>query len=137
MQEIVDFDKHFFDIKKHKPQKGQVLAVFNAIAEFTDGFPKDQIVSLLLHNPKGAELAVKVVHNLCHAVERDAIKVCLAMATDLASGMTEQEVIAKHYEFELKIYYWTNEEYVPQDDPRWYTIKILNSLVEKTMPAAT
>ena len=67
METVIDeknFEEYFFDVRRHKPRKGQVMAKFSAIAELIDGQMKEHIVYLLKAMPNGAESAVKVIHKL-------------------------------------------------------------------------
>jgi hypothetical protein len=125
-----NFDQYFFDIKKHRPQKGQVLARYAAVAELTDKFPKGALVDMLVHNPKAPELVPKVLRNMCHVLEKDATRLALEMANDLVAGMTESEVISKSYRMQIELFFWAKPEYVPRDDPHWSCVEIINSLEE-------
>ena len=126
-----NFNDYFYPVKKYKPQKGQVLARFSAMAELIGGFPKDQIVSMLKTNPKGGNLAPQLLRNICNATEKESIRVAKEIATDLANGLSYKEVIDKPYKFFLEVFYWTNEECVPKDSPNWMTIKMLNNVFEE------
>lgn len=123
-----NFGEYFFDVKKHAPKKGQVLAKFTAVAELVNAFPKDQIVRMLLHNPKGGDLAPKVLRNICNATEAESVNLAKRIAQDLAEGMSEDEVLNKPYEYIMELFFWTNEECVPKDCPNWTTIKMLNNM---------
>ena len=104
-----------------------MLARYCAKAEFIDKFPKPAIVDLLVNNPKGAELAPKVLQNMCHMHEIDSINVAIAMAEDLVQGMSEQEVIQKPYPCTIEKWFWTQKDYIPKQDPHWNAIDIIHS----------
>jgi hypothetical protein len=136
VSEIIDetnFHEYFFPVKEYKSKKGQVLACFTAIAELVNDFPKDQIVKMLLTNVKGGELVPKVLRNICNATEKESLRLAKAIAQDLAAGMAVAAVLNKPYEYHMEIYYWTNEECVPKDDPHWFTIKMLNDIEQKSV----
>lgn len=118
-----NFEQYFFDVRKNKPQEGQVMAKFTAIAAFGEGTGKQDVVNLL---KKGrAEQASRVMQKLHWAKVPDCYKVCREISEDLVSGMSEQEVISKEYEYVLEAYYYTQREYVPKDDPRWDLIQLM------------
>lgn len=121
------FNNNFFDIRKHRPQKGQILAQYRAVAHFVDGWVKRNLINVLLTNKVGAKTAQKVMRNMCCATEEDSINIPLQMAKDLAEGMTVEEVAAKEYRMVVQYNYWTKKECVPEDDPHWLTIDIVNN----------
>lgn len=129
MTEIVidetNFDQYFFDVRKHKPEKGQVMACYDAIAEFIDGDLKRDIVNLLLYNDNAGESAPRVFQKLGGASYKDSIKVIKEMVEDLLS-MSVDQVLKKPYEYHLQLFYYTKEEYIPKDDPHWSKIKLVN-----------
>lgn len=134
--ELEWFEQNFFDIRKHKPQKGQCLAQFRAVADFVDGWVKQNVLELLVTNAVGAESARKVLKNMCAATEIDSIRVPLAMCRDLMKGMSEAEVLLKDYKMVIEQYYWTKQENVPTDDAHWSIISILNTdELDKVMKA--
>ena len=51
MNEVIinenNFEEYFFDVRKHKPKHGQVMARYAAVAEFVDGMMKKNIIDLL------------------------------------------------------------------------------------------
>lgn len=122
-----EFKDKFFDIRKHKPERGQILAQYRAVAYFVDGWVKRNVISILEKNEAGAETVRKVMRNLVCAVEEDSIRIPFEMAKDLSSGMSKDEVAKKEYKMIVEYNYWTARENVPDDDPHWFTIDILNS----------
>lgn len=120
-----NFHEYFFDVRKFKPQPGQVMAKYTAVAYLEDGQLKRDLIDLLL-KPGKAEAAVRVMRVLGGAVEKDSYRVPREMAADLASGMSVEEVANKSYKFLLEHFFWADRDVVPQDDPHWYTIPLLN-----------
>jgi hypothetical protein len=119
------FETKFFDIRKHRPKKGQVLARYRATADFVDAWVKRNVITLLSTGEAGAESARAVLRNMCGAIEVDSIKVALEMAKDLRT-MTVEEVAAKDYRMVVEYNYWTEKENIPENDPHWTTINLLN-----------
>mgnify|MGYP003418577311 FL=1 len=129
METVIDeknFEEYFFDVRRHKPQKGQVMAKFSAIAELIDGQMKEHIVYLLKAMPNGAESAVKVIHKLGCATYGDAIRVALEIAEDLLQGECESSVVSKPYEYHYEQFFYTERDNIPLDDPHWSALDILN-----------
>jgi len=120
-----NFEDKFFDTRCHKPKSNQVLARFSAVAEFIDGGEKRQVLELL-GNENTAFSISSIMTKLCHATLMDSYRVPRMMAKDLLEGMTEEEVLAKPYEFELEMFYYTDPHDVPKDDPHWSIISTLN-----------
>lgn len=125
-----NFHEHFFDITKFKPQKGQVLARYTAMAEFVSGDVKDFVVSALLNNPMGAEMSSKVMKHHCHATDECASAVPLQIAEDLKSGMSIDEVKSKPYKMQIEYFYWTAPDNIPTDDCHWEMITVSKSEME-------
>src|SRR4051812_8079661 len=121
-----EFEAKFFDIRKHKPKPGQILAQYRAVAHFVDDWVKRNVIKVL-QGEAGAETAQKVLHNMCGALEEDSIRVPLEMAKDLAAGMSVDEVAKKEYRMIIQYNYWTERDNVPKDDPHWLTIDIINT----------
>ncbi len=119
------FEENFFDVRKHKPKKGQVLAQFRAAAAFVDGWVKENVVTLLKDNMAGAESAHKVMRNMVGAVEEDAVKVLLEITEDLMAGVDVDTVLQKEYKMIVEYFYWTTRECVPTDDPHWQIITVV------------
>jgi hypothetical protein len=119
-----NFHEYFFEIAKYKPQKGQVLARYTAMAEFVEGDVKDFVVSALLNNAMGAEMSSQVMKHHCHATDEYASAVPLEIAKDLKDGMTAEEVKKKAYRFQVEYFYWTAPENIPTDDVHWEMITV-------------
>jgi hypothetical protein len=125
--EITDenFDEYFFDVRKHGPKRGQIMACYTATAEFVDGNLKRDITYLLASTNKAKE-CVQLLRKLGWANEQDAIRVCKEIAEDLHAGMHSDEIAEKVYKYKLEAFYYTQREYVPEDDPHWSTIELTN-----------
>ncbi len=125
--EITDqnFSEFFFDVRTHKPKKGQIIACFTAMAELVDSIEKTNLVELIKNTDK-MEAATQVMRKLFHASELDAIRVTKEIAEDLLKDMTIEEILKKPYSYKIEIFYYTEAENVPKDDPHWSVISILN-----------
>ena len=120
-----NFDQYFFDVRTHKPKRGEILARYTASAEFIDGRLKKDVIDLIYNRDK-AEAATRVMRKLGFATEREALRVCKELAKDLAHGMTPKEVEEKIYKYQVEVFYYTQKEYVPTDDPHWSIISLTN-----------
>jgi len=120
-----NFDKHFFDVRRNKPSKGDVIACYRAMAEFVRGNEKKNILDLLIKYEK-AEATAQVMRKLLFASEQDAYRVPKEMAEDLINGMSEEEVMDKPYKYTFEAFYYTNPENIPMNDPHWTTISLIN-----------
>ena len=120
-----NFHEYFFDVRMHQPRSGQVMARFRSRAELVDGQLKRDMVNLLIKHERGGEAAKQVMKKLACAIETDAIKVPLEMASDLARGMSADEVCEKPYEYGLECFYYTDAANVPKNDKHWEIIKLI------------
>jgi hypothetical protein len=123
---IDDFEEYFHDVRKCRPQEGEVLAKFTAMADLVDDWPKRNMIALLVGKKCGSESVKKVMRNMIGAVEIDSIRVPLQMAIDLANGFTKEDVYAKPYHFQMEQYWWAKREHVPTDDPHWTVIPMVS-----------
>lgn len=119
-----NFHEYFFDVRKHKPKTGQVMARFEAIAELTDGQIKRDLVYLLSQGDKGGQSSQKVMRKLGGATEADSIRIPKEITGDLLSGMSVEDVCAKPYKYHLETFYYTEKQNVPKDDPHWSIISL-------------
>jgi hypothetical protein len=119
-----NFGSYFFDVKKHAPKEGQVMARYIAKAELVGGEEKGYLIDMLITNPMGAEMGVQMSQNLFGAQEKEAIKLCKDIAQDLLNGIPRHQVMEKPYSYTLERFYWTEEKYVPKDDPHWQAIQV-------------
>lgn len=118
-----NFHEYFFDARHHRPQNGQVMAKFTAIAIFGSGHEKQDIIKLLKMDK--AHQASQVMQRIHLAKAPDCYRVLREMCEDLHSGMSDVEVENKEYEFTLEAIYYTKKEYVPKRDPHWETLQVL------------
>lgn len=118
-----NFQQYFFDARQNKPKKGQILAKYTANAELREGRLKTDLLSLLKTDKvKGA---IQVLHKLGGARYPDNIRVCREILEDFISGLSEEEIIKKPYKYVLEQLFYTERQYVPQNDPHWSTIDLL------------
>jgi hypothetical protein len=95
-----NFHKYFFDVRKHGPKSGQVMAKFTAVAVFGDGPEKRDVINLLKIDK--AFQATMVLHKIHCARTPDCYRVCREICEDLISGMSDEEVEAKEYQFVIE-----------------------------------
>jgi hypothetical protein len=81
-----NFESYFFDVRKHRPKPGQVMARFTAMADFVDGQMKRDVVYLLRECKGGAKGAQRVMRKLAGAVEGDSIRVLREMSRPCCCG---------------------------------------------------
>lgn len=117
-----NFYEHFFDARKHRPKKGQVLAKFTAIAEFIDGKGKRDVIQLLKMDK--AHQAAQVMKKIHGAKEPDCYRICREMAEDLLMT-SEVDVENKPYEYVIEHFYYTQRELVPRTQ-HWELIQLVN-----------
>lgn len=118
-----NFGEYFFDARQNRPQKGQVMAKFTAIAIFADGPQKRDIINLLKIDK--AYQASQIMQRIHSARVPDCYRVLREMCEDMVSGMSDEEVEKKEYQFVLEAIFYTKKEYVPKRDPHWETLTVL------------
>lgn len=121
-----NFNQYFRDVLTNRPQPGDVMASYKAVAELRDGELKEQIVESLFLENIGPKKAVTLMTKLGKAPRQEAIKLVKKIFMDLYNGMSKPMVISKTYEYLFEIFYYTKEEYVPRDDKHWEIVKIQN-----------
>lgn len=128
MEEITEenFSEYFFDIRQHKPKRGQIMARYAAIADFIGGGMKKNIIELLQKDK--AVAAVNVLRKLGCATEKDSVRICKEICADLLV-LSLEEVEKKSYQFVMEMFFYTDKIHVP-DDPHWSMISIINSDLE-------
>lgn len=118
-----NFKDYFFDVRQHKPQPGQIMAKFTAVAEFVGSDAKKDIMYLMtLNKAHQASMVMRKIHG---AKEPDCYRVCREIAEDILAGKTEKEIIEKPYEFVVEFFFYTKREYVPKNDPHWETLSLM------------
>lgn len=120
-----NFEEFFFDVRKHKPKKGQVLARYMAIADLVDSGEKRDVIELLRNTNKVIP-TTNVMKKLLFACELDSYTVPRQIVEDLISGMSVDDVAAKPYRYKVEIFFYTKPEHIPRDDPHWNCISLLN-----------
>lgn len=118
-----NFSSYFFDVRQHRPQKGQVMAKFTAVAEFVGKQAKQDIMYLMTLDK--AHQAAMVMQKIHGAKEPDCYRVCREIAEDILAGKGEQEIVDKPYEFVVEFFFYTKREYVPKNDPHWETLSLM------------
>jgi hypothetical protein len=121
-----NFTQYFRDCRNNRPEKGDILAKFTAIAEFVDGRMKKDIIDLLYNKDNKVNAAIQVMRKLGCATEKDSIRICKEICQDLFSGMKFEEVESKVYKYQMESFYYTKKEYVPVGDPHWSLIGLTN-----------
>lgn len=134
-----NFEEYFFDARRFRPKRGQVMACYTAMVDFVDGFEKRQLIDLLQTTDKAVP-AANVMKRLCYAVEPDCYRVPREMMGDLLSGMTSDEVAEKKYRFKTEMFYYCDPENVPTDDLHWSCVTLKNldnflDAIEKESPS--
>lgn len=124
-----NFNQYFFDARTHRPQKGQVMAKFTAVAMFGAGPEKRDIIKLMKMDK--AHQASQVMQRIHLAKAPDCYRLLREICEDLVSGMSEEEVEKKEYEFIMEAIFYTKKEYVPNRDPHWETLQTLEFDPEK------
>jgi len=119
-----NFNDYFFDVRQHGPQKGQVMAKFSAVAVLGSGQEKLDLVNLLKTDK--AHQASQVMNRIHLAKAPDCYRVLREMCEDLLSGMSDEDVNQKEYEFILEAVFYTKREYVPKNDPNWETLHVID-----------
>lgn len=118
-----NFSQYFFDVRKHGPKEGQVMAKFSAVAIFSEGPEKRDIIKILKKDK--AQAAAMVMRKIHCAREPDCYRICREICEDLMSGMSDDDVAKKEHEFVIEAFYYTKKEYIPKGDPHWETIDII------------
>ncbi len=118
-----NFEEYFFDVRKHRPKPGQIMAKYTAVAEFVGPQGKRDIMKLMTMDK--AHAACQVMTKLHGAKAPGNYRVCREIAEDMLTGMSEQEIIDKPYDFVVEFFFYTQREYVPKGNPHWETIQLL------------
>jgi len=117
-----NFGEHFFDVRIHKPQRGQVMACYSAIGEFVDSIEKGHVVDLLKKDK--VEPAIQVMTRLHGATYKSALEILKKMTQDMLAGKTDQEIRETPYRIHVEWRYYTKKELIPQDDPHWECVSV-------------
>jgi hypothetical protein len=66
------------------------------------------------------------MRKLLHAHDADAIRVPRQITEDLIAGMSHDEIAKKKYRYTVEVFFYTQPEYIPTDDPHWSSVSLLN-----------
>lgn len=127
MEELIinddNFNDYFFDVRINRPKKGQVMAKYTAVAYFVASPQKMDIIKLLKTDK--ATSAAQLMKKIHLAKEPDCFRVCREICEDINSGMSDEEIMNKEYQFIIQAVFYTKSEYVPKNDPHWETLSLL------------
>ena len=115
------------DIRRHKAEKGDILATYTASAFFIEGWLKKNVIDLI-HQDK-IEKAVSVCVKIVQMIQDDADRVCKEIYDDLAAGMSIDEVEKKEYNMIIQCHCWMKPDEFPVEDPHWSKIELLNGTI--------
>jgi hypothetical protein len=121
-----NFTDYFFAVNNHKPQRGQVIARYAAVAMFVDGELKRNIVSLLAGEDFGGQASVQILRKMAGATDKSSRHLAIEMCEDLLAGMSIDEVCQKEYKYDVEFFWYTERKYIPADDPHWSCLQIQN-----------
>ena len=48
------------------------------------------------------------------------------MSEDLLAGMSHDDLAKKKYSYTVEVYFYTQQEYIPRDDPHWSCVSLIN-----------
>lgn len=116
-----NFTQYFRDVRTNRPQKGEIMARFWAVAEFVNGPEKKELINLL--KSENVYQAVQSLRKLQGVVAPDCYRVCREICEDLLF-LPEQEVEEKSYRFMIEFFYYTQKQLVPKNK-HWEVIKLL------------
>jgi hypothetical protein len=118
-----NFNQYFFDVRKHKFQKGQIMVAYSAAAEFHASPEKKLLIDLLTGHEK-AEAAAQYMRKAFCSRDPDSYAVPRQICEDLMRGMTEDEVLQKPYKYVVVAHFFTKSEYMPKNDPHWSVVSL-------------
>lgn len=120
-----NFNDYFFDVRTHGPKPGQVMASYTTMAELLDGMEKRQIMELLRTSDK-MPVVVQIMKKALLAKDPDCYRVPREMAEDLLKAKNIENIAKKPYKYTMEMCFWVRPEYIPENDPHWACISILN-----------
>lgn len=132
-----NFTDYFFDIKNHKPQRGQIMARYSSMAELIKGEEKKYLIKLLTEKDKAVS-ASQFMKKALLATEKESVRIPIQIANDLLSGMDEKKVLNKVYKFQMEAFFYTWPECVPSNDIHWECVSLrnLDKFLEQTVEQA-
>jgi hypothetical protein len=124
-----NFHVYFSDVKKSKPQKGQVLAKYSAMAELIKGDDKNLLIKMLME-PDKAIAAAKYMQSVLLATEGESFRVSREIAGDIIAEAKKdrnpwKRILSKPYRFQIEAFFYTWPECIPED-PHWECITLKN-----------
>lgn len=125
-----NFSEYFRDASKNAPKPGEVLAIYQAVAELGYGDLKIQLVNTLLSEKIGAQKAIQILIKTGHTSYREAVRVIKSICADLLSGMQKDFVLKKSYKYVLEMQFYTKPEYVPTENQHWQVVGLKNFAVK-------
>jgi len=120
-----NFNEYFRDVRNNAPEKGDVIACYRAVAYFVDDAPKRNVIDLLRNTDKVLP-AIQLMRKCFGAREADAYRVLREMTEDMLNGMSRDDIAEKEYKYTIEMCYYVRPEHIPQDDPHWSVISMLN-----------
>jgi hypothetical protein len=136
MDEIIiteeNFSQYFRDAANTRPEPGECLAVFRAIAELVDGNLKQDVINKLQENKVGCQNSIQILMKHAGMDYKEALRVCKEITADLIE-FDCSHVLNKPYKFLYENRYFTKKEHVPKDSPNWYVVGLKNIDVSNFM----
>ena len=120
-----NFEEYFKDASKHRPEKGECLAIFRSMAELVNGDIKQEVILAVTTNEYGGQSAVQTLIKKCNMSYKEALRVCKEICQD-CTKLSDQEVLDKPYKFLFEKQYYANKDYVPKDNPHWQIVGLKN-----------
>lgn len=129
-----NFEQYFFDVRRFKPKKGQILARYSSMAELVRGEEKKYLIKLL-SEPNKALAVTQFMRKVLLSTEKDSVRIPMQMAQDLVSGLDEKKVLRKSYKFQMELFFYTWPECVPSGDAHWECVSLrnLDKFLEQTI----
>lgn len=119
-----NFSDYFKDVSvKKKPDKDEIIACYTTRAKLCAGDIKKDVILSIENNVYSS---IKILQKIAKSRYEDAVSLIKEMLSDKLSGMSDDDIENKEYEYVAEFFYYTKKEYVPIDDPRWSTLKIHN-----------
>ena len=113
-------------VRDHKPEHGDVICKYNAVAYFVNGDVKRNIIHQLLNSDNSLHVCLNQMLYLVNARYKEALECLKQMLNDLSAGMTEEQVLMKEYRFVVEMFYYTKPKFFPKDNEHWTLITLKN-----------
>jgi len=118
--------ENFRLVRDHKPENGDIICKYNAVAYFVNGDTKRNIIYQLLNSDNSLHVCLNQMLYLVGARYKEALECLKQMLNDLSAGMSEEQVLMKEYRFVVEYFYYTKPEFFPKDDNHWTLITLKN-----------